>query len=134
MKERKIIVFDGICLLCSAWVRFVLKRDSRREFQFAAMQSDSGRALLIQNGINPNDPVTFLLLDGDSAYTDTDAALRIVSRLGFGWQVLAAVIGIIPRGLRNACYRWIARNRYRFFGQRDACLLPSANEADRFLN
>ena len=87
MNGRKIIVFDGVCVLCSAWIGFVIKRDNAREFLFAAMQSDTGRALLVQHGVDPDDPVTFLLVDAGMPYTDTDAALRIVSWFGRGWRL-----------------------------------------------
>jgi len=97
------------------------------------MQSATGRALLTRHGIDPDDPVTFLLIDAGAAYTDTDAALRIVSRFGFAWRLFASIIGIIPRSLRNALYRWIARHRYRLFGRHEVCLIPPANEAHRFL-
>lgn len=133
MSDRKTIVFDGICVLCSAWVRFVLSRDHRKEFSFAAMQGETGRALLQRHGIDPDDPVTFLLVDSGIAYTDTDAALRVVSRFGFFWKCVASVGRCIPAGLRNPLYRWIARNRYRVFGRREICFLPSASEAERFL-
>lgn len=134
MPERKVIVFDGICVLCSAWVRFVLARDHRREFYFAAMQGVTGPELLARYGINPDDPVTFLLIDSGMGYTDTDAALRIISRFGVFWNTVAHLAGLIPRALRNRLYRWIARHRYRLFGVRDVCLLPTASEADRFLH
>jgi predicted DCC family thiol-disulfide oxidoreductase YuxK len=133
MSESKTIVFDGVCVLCSAWVGFVIKRDRAREFRFAAMQTDTGRALLTQHGVDPDDPVTFLLIDAGIAYTDTDAALRVVDSFGFVWRLFSSVVRVIPRSLRNALYRWIARNRYRIFGRRDACLIPPADMADRFL-
>jgi predicted DCC family thiol-disulfide oxidoreductase YuxK len=133
MSAAKTIVFDGVCALCSAWVGFVLKRDCAHEFQFAAMQTAAGRTILMQHGVDPDDPVTFLLVDDGAAYTDTDAALRVVSRFGTGWRIFAGIVRVIPSSLRNVLYRWIARNRYRFFGRRAACLVPNADEADRFL-
>lgn len=133
MKSHRIIVFDGVCVLCSDWVRFVMRRDRPKLFQFAAMQTDRGRALLTAHGIDPDDPVTFLLVEDDRHYTDTDAALRVIREFHFGWQALAAALRVIPRFLRNALYRWIARNRYRLFGRREICFLPSAADADRFL-
>ena len=133
MKPTKTIVFDGVCVLCSAWVGFVIKRDRVREFQFAAMQTESGRALLAQHGIDPDDPVTFLVIDAGVAHTDTDAVLRVIGRFGIAWQLFASVIRVIPRSLRNVLYRWIARNRYRLFGRRDTCVIAPSSEADRFL-
>jgi predicted DCC family thiol-disulfide oxidoreductase YuxK len=129
----KTIVFDGVCVLCSSWVGFVLKRDRAHEFQFAAMQTAAGRTILMQHGVDPDDPVTFLLVDSGTAYTDTDAALRVVCRFGASWRLLAGIVRVIPSSLRNVLYRWIARNRYRLFGRRAACLVPRADEADRFL-
>lgn len=133
MSNLKTIVFDGVCVLCSAWVRFVLRRDHRGQFSFAAMQGAAGRALLQRHGIDPDDPITFLLVDDGIAYTDTDAALRVVSHFGAFWKCVAWVARWIPAGIRNRLYRWIARNRYRIFGRREMCFLPAASEADRFL-
>jgi predicted DCC family thiol-disulfide oxidoreductase YuxK len=97
------------------------------------MQTAAGRTILMQHGVDPDDPVTFLLVDDGAAYTDTDAALRVVSRFGVGWRIFASIVRVIPSPLRNALYRWIARNRYRLFGRRAACLVPHTDEADRFL-
>jgi predicted DCC family thiol-disulfide oxidoreductase YuxK len=132
--QKNTIVFDGVCSLCSAWVGFVLQRDRSNEFQFAAMQGDAGRALLLQHGIDPEDPATFLLIENGAAYKDSDAALRIVRRLGFGWRLFATVTRWVPRSLRNVIYRWFARNRYRLFGRRETCFVPPQSEAHRFLN
>lgn len=132
--QRKTIVFDGVCSLCSAWVGFVLKRDRVEEFQFAAMQGVTGRELLQRYGIDPNDPLTFLLVENGEPHTDSDAALRIVRRFGFGWRVFAIAVGWVPRSLRNVLYRWLARNRYRLFGRKETCLVPSPKEARRFLH
>jgi len=133
LRSSKVIVFDGVCVLCSGWVNFVLRRDRTQEFSFAAMQTEKGRALLTQYGIDPDDPVTFLLIEDNTAYTDTDAALRVVGRFGGGWRAFAMVFRCIPRSIRGPCYRWAARNRYRFFGRRETCYLPSTDEAARFL-
>jgi predicted DCC family thiol-disulfide oxidoreductase YuxK len=133
MTEQKTLVFDGVCVLCSAWVQFVLDRDRRREFSFAAMQGATGRALLQRHGIDPDDPVTFLLLDGGKAYMDTDAALRVIERFGLFWRCFARTCHLIPSPLRNSLYRLIARNRYRLFGRRETCVVPAAADAHRFL-
>lgn len=133
MSEQKTIVFDGVCVLCNGWVQFVLARDARREFSFAAMQGATGRALLQRHGIDPDDPVTFLLVEGAEAYTDTDAALRVIGRFGFFWRCVTRACGLIPSRLRNWLYRLLARNRYRLFGRREICALPAAADAHRFL-
>lgn len=128
-----IIVFDGVCVLCNGWVRFLLKRDRAVGFRFAAMQGESGRALLAKHGLNPDDPNSFLLIDEAGAHTDSDAILRVLSRLGGGWRLMA-VLRVIPSVLRDLAYRWIARNRYRLFGRHDVCLMPDAELRGRFLS
>jgi len=133
MNDAKIIVFDGVCALCSGWVGFVLKRDRRREFKLAAMQTPQGRALLSGHGIDPDDPTTFLVIDGQAAFTDTDALIRVLGRFHFGWRLSAWLLRAVPRSWRNAAYRYVARNRYRLFGRRDTCMAPTPDHADRFL-
>jgi predicted DCC family thiol-disulfide oxidoreductase YuxK len=128
-----VIVFDGVCMLCSRWVDFVLRRDLYGRYKFAAMQTASGRALLIEHGIDPDDPLSFLLLEDKKGYTDTDAIVRILRSFGPGWKFIAVLVSIVPRFVRDPLYRWIARNRYRMFGRRAACRVPTADIADRFL-
>lgn len=127
-----VIVFDGVCVLCSGWVRFLLRHDRRGRYRFAAMQSTAGRALLAGHGLDPDDPVSFLLVDEVRAWTDTDAIVRVVSGLGGPWQVARLAL-ILPRPLRDRPYRLVARNRYRWFGRRDACLVPAREHRGRFL-
>jgi predicted DCC family thiol-disulfide oxidoreductase YuxK len=129
-----VIVFDGVCMLCSRWVDFVLRRDPHGRYKFAAMQSASGRALLIEHGIDPDDPLSFLLLEDKKGYTDSDAIVRILRSFGPGWKFIALLVSIVPRFVRDPLYRWIARNRYRMFGRRAACRVPTADIADRFLH
>jgi predicted DCC family thiol-disulfide oxidoreductase YuxK len=132
MERSSIIVFDGVCVLCSGWVRFLLPRDRAGRFRFATMQSDAGRRLLAQHGLDPEDPVSFLLVEGDRAYTDSGALLRILCRLG-GWWRSTGIFYAVPRFLRDALYRWVARRRYRWFGRREACFVPTPETASRFL-
>ncbi len=126
-----VIVFDGVCVLCNGWVRFLLKHDRAGRYRFAAMQSDAGRALLAGHGLDPDDPASFLLVDGDDAWTDSDAIGRVLTGLGGMWR-LAGVIAWVPRFLRDPFYRWIARNRYRLFGT-TACHVPTEEQRARFL-
>jgi len=129
-----IIVFDGVCVLCSRWVDFVLRRDPLGRYKFAAMQTASGRELLIEHGIDPDDPLSFLLLENGKGYTDTDAIMRILRSFGSGWGFVALLVAIVPRFIRDSLYRWVARHRYRMFGRRDVCRVPTADIADRFLH
>ena len=128
-----IIVFDGVCMLCSRWVDFVLRRDRHGRYKFAAMQTESGRGLLIAHGIDPDDPLSFLLLEGKQGYTDSEAIIRILRSFGPGWRFVALLVRIVPRFVRDPLYRWIARHRYRMFGRRATCRVPTPDIADRFL-
>ena len=132
MSAEAIIVFDGVCVLCSGWVRFLLRYDRKERYRFAAMQSDSGARLLQQHGLDPADPASFLLLDSGVAWQDSDAILRVLTGLGGPWR-LASIGRIVPRPLRDALYRFIARRRYRIFGKHDVCLLPDPRFSGRFL-
>jgi predicted DCC family thiol-disulfide oxidoreductase YuxK len=132
-----IIVFDGVCVLCNGWVRFLLRHDRRERYRFAAMQGTVGRRLLIDNGLDPDDPISFLLVEYDRGAaprvsTDSDAVRRVIAGLGGAWR-LAALSAVLPRALRDALYRFVARNRYRWFGRHDACVVPSVEERSRFL-
>lgn len=129
---QAVIVFDGACALCSGWVEFLLKRDRRQRYRFAAMQTPAGRSLLEANGLDPDDPLSFLLIEGAAARTDSDAIVAVLIGLGGLWRA-AAVLRLLPRTVRDPAYRWLARNRYRWFGKKAACHLPSAEQAHRFL-
>ncbi|WP_017167310.1 DCC1-like thiol-disulfide oxidoreductase family protein [Xanthomonas phaseoli] len=123
------IVFDGVCLLCNGWVKFLLRHDRRGRYRFAAMQGQAGRALLQQYGLDPDDPLSFLLVDATGAWTDSDAIVRVLAGLGGLWR-LSGVL----RLARDLGYRLIARNRYRWFGRSDHCLLPTPEQHARFLD
>ena len=125
-------MFDGVCLLCSRSVAFVLARDRQKQFRFATLQSTRGRALLIRHGLDPEDPDSFLLVDGAAGYANSDAIIRVVTALGGAWR-LVALFRLVPRLLRDRFYRWVARNRYRWFGRREACMVPSPEMQGRFL-
>lgn len=129
---QAVIVFDGVCVLCNGWVRFLLRQDRQQHYCFAAMQSASGRRLLKEHGLDPDDPVSFLLVEDGRAWRNTDAIRRVVASLG-GFWCLAHVIVLMPRVVRDALYRLVARNRYRWFGKHDSCYLPSMEENSRFL-
>jgi predicted DCC family thiol-disulfide oxidoreductase YuxK len=127
-----ILVFVAECLLCSGWVQFLLRRDRERRFRFASMQSDAGRALLTRAGVDAQDPETFVLVDGEHIYSQSDAILRVLRTLGWPWRI-SAVLRVIPAALRDVLYRWLARNRYRWFGRRQTCYVPEAHDAARFI-
>ena len=126
------MVFDGVCNFCSHSVRFILEHDVRGRLRFAPLQSPIGQELLERNGIDPSDAQTFLLIDGDKVYVRSDAALEIAKDLG-AWRWLR-IFGVLPRGLRDWVYSVLARNRYRWFGKRDTCFVPTAEQRARFID
>jgi len=131
---RSVIVFDGVCLLCSRWVRFLLKHDHAARYHFAAMQSDSGRALLLAHGLDPDSPLSFLLVEDGRGYTDSDAIARVLHGLGRRrWRWLSRAMRRVPRSLRDPAYRFVARHRYRIFGQSRRCFLPTPEQRARFM-
>ena len=126
-----IILYDGVCVLCSGWMRFVLRRDRDRLFRFTPIQSDYGSALARSLGIDPEDPDTNAVIWKAIAYRRSDAALRVVSLLpGWGW---AGALHMVPRFLRDAVYRLIARTRYRVWGRHAVCDLGDTEYAGRIV-
>ena len=128
-QDRPVILFDGVCNLCTGSVRFVIERDSRKRFRFASLQSPVAERLLGQR----NDLDSVVLVQNGEIYRKSTAALLIARRLDGLWPALWALL-VIPRFLRDAVYDWIGRRRYRMFGKRDACWMPRPELADRFLN
>lgn len=130
--EAPIIVFDALCVLCSANARFVLRHDRRGRFRLASMQGEVGAELYRRFGIDPADPDTLIVVAGDRALRDSDAVIAIWAGLGWPWHALA-VARLVPRAVRDPVYRVVARNRYRWFGRRDTCWLPTPEQASRVL-
>jgi predicted DCC family thiol-disulfide oxidoreductase YuxK len=129
-----IILFDGVCNLCQWAVRFIIERDPGAIFRFASLQSEVGQRLLAEHGLTISpDPDSIVLIAGGRAYTHTDAALRIARRLSGPWPLLWVFIGL-PRALRDPVYRFIARNRYRWFGRQETCWMPTPALRARFLS
>jgi predicted DCC family thiol-disulfide oxidoreductase YuxK len=120
-----LILFDGVCVLCSRGCRFVSKRDRRGYFRFVPIQLAEGHPLAEQLGINPDRPDSFAFVATGQAYVKSEAALRIARELP-RWQ-WTWVFHFIPRVIRDAIYDWVARNRYHWFGRRDACILPNSD-------
>ncbi|MCA1801162.1 MAG: thiol-disulfide oxidoreductase DCC family protein [Rhodothermaceae bacterium] len=130
--EHPVIFFDGVCNLCNAAVNFIIDRDKNRMFRFAALQSETGSAFLRRHNMDENSYDTFILDEGDTCYTRSDAALRITRQLDGAWPLLYGFI-IIPRFLRDAVYRYIAGNRYRWFGRSEQCRVPTPELKELFL-
>jgi predicted DCC family thiol-disulfide oxidoreductase YuxK len=130
---QPVVLFDGECNLCSGAVQFILKRDPAGKFRFASLQSDTGRQLLSKRDLDVQGLQTIVLIKGENCFTKSDAALEIARNLSGLWPVLYA-FKILPRFIRNPVYDWIARNRYRWFGKRETCWLPSDKWKARFLD
>ena len=132
---RPILLFDGVCTLCDGAVQFVLRHDRAERFLFASLQSDAAAPYLGRGGLDADYLASLVLVDeGGRVHTGADAALGVGRRLGAPWSVLAAAARVVPRPLREAAYRTVARHRYRVFGTREACRIPSPAERARFLD
>jgi len=130
--RQGLILYDGICVICSGWFRFVAARDHERKFLFTAIQSDYGRALAAKLGIDPDNPQTnAVLLDG-KVHLRSESALAAFAMLP-GWR-WTRVFRLVPKPLRDRLYTMIARNRYRWFGTKAACDLGGAKFADRVIS
>ena len=127
-----IVLFDGVCNLCNGSVQFLLKRDREGRFRFAALQSDAGRRLLAELGLPVDALGSVVLIEDGKVWRESSAALRIARHLPGAWKLLR-VFAAVPRPLRDAVYRWIARNRYRWFGKTATCWLPTPELKARFL-
>lgn len=127
-----ILLFDGVCNLCQASVQWVLRRDKAGIFRFASLQSDTGQQQLARFNLDGENFDTVVLVVGSRIYTRSGAALEILRRLGIPWSIFSVLV-YIPRPIRDAVYNWIARNRYRWFGQKQECWLPRPEWSDRFL-
>ncbi len=130
-----IVLFDGVCNLCSGVVRFLIARDSKARFRFAPLQSDAARRACAEVGATPPaavDPDTIIVIVNGRALERSDAALAIASRLPFPWPMFG-VFRILPRALRDWLYRFVAKNRYRWFGKSETCMMPTPELRARFL-
>jgi predicted DCC family thiol-disulfide oxidoreductase YuxK len=137
--EPPIVLYDGVCGLCNRGVQFLLKRDKRGRLQFASLQSDFAAKVLGRHGLDPNDLDTvYVVLNHDRpdemVLDRSDAVLRAWHELGGAWKLLASISRIIPLGLRDLAYRFVATNRYRVFGKFETCMLPDPSQRSRFLD
>lgn len=126
-----IVVFDGICTLCNTSIDFLLRQDRSGRLRYAAFQSDVGRNLLARHGMFTA-PETIYVIDHGVLYSESSAVLRLTRYLAWPWRALG-ILRIVPRSLRDTIYRYTARNRYRWFGTRDTCRIPTAEDRERFL-
>ena len=130
--DKPVIVFDGMCVMCSRFAQIVMRRDTRRRFRLLAAQSELGAALYRHYGLNPTDYETNVLIEDGRAYFKSEASIRILERLGLPWS-LARLGRALPLSLRDRIYGAVARNRLRWFGVRETCFVAGPDDRDRFL-
>ena len=131
--NKPIIFFDGVCNLCNSSVQFVIKRDRKSKFMFASLQSKKGQEILNRFGLPANDFNSFILLEGDKVYTKSTALLKVLKELRGGWKLLYAFI-ILPAFIRDPFYNLVAKNRYKWYGKREECMIPTPALKSRFLD
>ena len=131
-KKKAIILFDGVCNLCNSSVQFVIKHDNKNQFLFASLQSDASRKLLLQFNYENPKMKSIVLIENDILSDKSTAALRISKKLVSPWNILYLFI-ILPKALRDFFYNIIAKNRYRWFGKRDTCILDVGEYKNRFI-
>jgi predicted DCC family thiol-disulfide oxidoreductase YuxK len=127
-----VILFDGVCNLCNASVQFIINRDPNATFRFTSLQSEAGQTLLKRFNLSAEKLYSVIVVDQDKVYDRSRAALEITRRLTGLWPLLYGFI-IVPPFLRNFIYDWISRNRYRWFGVRQSCMMPTPEMKARFL-
>jgi len=128
-----LLLFDGVCVLCNNTVHFILKRDKVRKFRYASLQSDFGTSVLLNFNLDKNLTDSVVYVRKGNVYVKFDAALRIAQTFGGFWK-LTIVFYIFPRFFRNWMYDIVARNRYRWFGKNDSCMMPDESVSALFLD
>jgi len=132
-KNKKIILFDGVCNLCDSAVQFIIKHDRKDVFRFVALQSELGQQILKHIGINPINIDSIVLYEpGIAYYYKSSAALEISKSIG-GFFHIGTIFKIIPTGIRNYLYDYIAKNRYQWYGKKESCMIPTKESESRFL-
>lgn len=130
--DKAVIVFDGVCVMCSAWARFVLKHDTARRYRLLPAQSDLGAALYRHYRLDPVNYETNVLIENGHAYFRSTGSIRMFVGLGFPWTIIG-VLRVIPEPWRDRAYEFVAANRYRWFGRSDTCFIPGDADKTRFL-
>jgi predicted DCC family thiol-disulfide oxidoreductase YuxK len=133
VNENPVILFDGVCNFCNGAINFVLKQDKKGVFRFAPLQSEAGRRLLQQYNLPTEEFESFVLIDQGKVYKKSNAALRVMNKLPWYWKE-SQIFRLIPTIFRDAIYDFIARNRYKWFGKKDQCMVPTPEMRSRFLD
>jgi len=133
MNQQPIILFDGVCNFCNSAVNFTLKRNTKANIFFAPMQNEAGQKLLQQYNLPADDMQSFIFIENGVVYKQSTAALKVCRHLRRVWPLCYGLI-IVPKFIRDGIYNWIAKNRYKWFGVRQACMIPTPEVRARFLN
>ncbi|MBK8521807.1 MAG: thiol-disulfide oxidoreductase DCC family protein [Ferruginibacter sp.] len=133
MNDHPVILFDGVCNFCNSAVNFTIKRNAKANIRFAPMQSDAGLKLLQQYHLPVEDMQSFIFIENGVAYRQSTAGLKVCRHLGGLWPLCYGLI-IVPKFIRDGIYNWIAKNRYKWFGVQQACMIPTPEVSARFLN
>ncbi|MGI8950129.1 MAG: thiol-disulfide oxidoreductase DCC family protein [Chitinophagaceae bacterium] len=131
--KNPVILFDGVCNLCNNSVQFIIKHDPEKKFRFASLQSEFGQKVLQQFNLNANDFNSFVLLEDGKIYTKSTGALKVAKQLKGAWALLSGFT-IIPRFIRDGVYNLIAKNRYKWFGKKNECWIPTPELKNLFIN
>jgi len=131
--KKSIVLFDGVCNLCNNTVQYIIRHDKKNYFQFASLQSSTGQLLLKKFQLPQNTFNSFVLVEDDHVYTKSTGALKVLKKLG-GWWTLFYGFIILPRFIRDAVYNWVSKNRYRWFGKQEHCMIPTPELKAKFLD
>ncbi len=132
MKEQPVILFDGVCNFCNSAVNFVIKRNKRTIIHFAPLQTKAGQELLKQYNLPTEEMKTFVFIENGKVYTRSTASLKVCRYLRGLWPLCYGLI-IVPKFIRDSIYNWVSRNRYKWFGVRQECMIPTPEVRERFL-
>jgi predicted DCC family thiol-disulfide oxidoreductase YuxK len=129
---QPVLLFDGLCNLCNSSVQFILKNEKNHNLKFAAIQSETGEKLLTHYKIDPNETNSVILISGNHVYTASDAVLKLTHHLKFPYS-LGKILVVVPKVIRDFFYKQVAQNRYKWFGKRESCMIPTPQFRKRFL-
>ncbi len=132
-QQNAIILFDGVCNFCNDSVNFMIERDSKNYFRFATLQSDIAEKLANEYDFDPKNTDSIILIEDAKVYVHSTAALKIARNLDGIWSTFYVII-IVPKFIRDFFYKLFAKNRYKFFGKKDACMIPTAEVREKFLS
>ena len=133
MNDNSVILFDGVCNFCNSAVNFTLKRNTKANIRFAPMQSEAGQKLLQQYNLPADDMQSFIFIEDGVVYKQSTAALKVCRHLKGIWPMCYGFMNV-PKFIRDGIYSWIAKNRYKWFGMQEACMIPTPEVKARFLN